>query len=55
MDELCDGSERVHRLPGGLQVFQKEVMENPFHLTGAAASVFSAELADRLGELGLPR
>lgn len=55
MDELCDGSERVHRLPGGLQVFQKEVMENPFHLTGAAASVFTAELADRLGELGLPR
>ena len=55
MDELCDSSERVHRLPGGLQVFQKEVMENPFHLTGAAASVFTAELADRLGELGLPR
>ena len=55
MDEICEGSERAQRLPGGLQVFPSDVMENPFHLTGPAAAVYSAELAARLGELGLPR
>jgi hypothetical protein len=30
-------------------------MENPFHLTGAAASEFTAVLAKRLKGLGLPR
>ena len=55
MDEACAGSERARRLPGGLQRFPKEVMENPFHLTAGAAAEYSEELARRLSELGLPR
>lgn len=55
MDALCAGSARARRLTGGLQVFPKEVMENPFHLTGPAAAEFSAELAERLRAEALPR
>ena len=55
MDELCAGSARAHRLPGGLQRFPKEVLENPFHLTADAAAAYSRELSSRLQDLGLPR
>ncbi|MEM6674054.1 MAG: hypothetical protein AAF726_14510 [Planctomycetota bacterium] len=55
LDEICAGSERAHRLTGGLQTFEPDVMENPFHLTAPAAVRFSTELAQRLQAIGVPR
>lgn len=55
IDETCARSPRAHRLGGGLQTFEAEVMENPFHLSRDAALEYTRELAARLRALGLPR
>ncbi len=55
IDAICATSERAWHLPGGMQTFEAAEMENPFHLMRPAALRYSAELADRLRSIGLPR
>lgn len=55
LDAICATSERAFHLPGPQQTFPKEDMENPFHLMPPAAKRFTAELGERLKEIGLPR
>ena len=55
IDAICATSERAWHLPGPIQTFEAGEMENPFHLMRPAALRYTAELANRLGSLGLPR
>ena len=55
IDAICATSERAWHLPGPIQTFGADDMENPFHLMRPAAVRYSAELAKRLKSVGLPR
>lgn len=46
--ELAVRSPRVHLLPGGPRYFGLDAVENPYHLRGEAAEVYTRELAAAL-------